>query len=247
MLDLASPTFWIAVLQIIAIDILLGGDNAVVIALACRKLPDAQRKKGIFWGVIGAIGLRVVLIYFALQLLAVPYLKIVGGLLLFWIGIKLVIPENDEGHGNVATSATLAGAIKTIIVADAVMSVDNVIAVAAASHGSILLVVFGIAVSVPIVVWGSKLVLLLMDRYPVVITAGGGLLGWIGGGMLLTDPTIPASWREIVPYSTYLVSALGALLVVLAGKALASRQHAGHPSGELTTASGRELMEGKPK
>ncbi|RDE52285.1 MAG: TerC family protein [Candidatus Accumulibacter meliphilus] len=245
--DLASSTFWIAVLQIIVIDILLGGDNAVVIALACRKLPEAQRNKGIFWGVVGAIGLRVVLIYFALQLLAVPYLKIVGGLLLFWIGIKLVIPEDEEAHGDIASSATLAGAIKTIIIADAVMSVDNVIAVAAASHGSLVLVVFGIAVSIPIVVWGSKLVLLLMDRYPVVITAGGGLLGWIGGGMLLTDPMVPASWREIVPYSTYLASALGALAVVALGNLLASRQHDKHPSSELAAPNSEELMEGKPK
>jgi len=123
----------------------------------------------------------VALIYFALQLLAIPYLKIVGGLLLFWIGIKLVIPEDEDAHNDIAGSVTLAGAVKTIIVADAVMSIDNVIAVAAASHGSIALVVFGIVVSVPIVVWGSKLVLALMDRYPVVIVAGGGLLGWIGG------------------------------------------------------------------
>ncbi|WP_291995120.1 TerC family protein [Candidatus Accumulibacter sp. ACC003] len=222
--DLASPTFWLAVLQIIAIDILLGGDNAVVIALACRKLPEAQRNKGIFWGVVGAIALRVVLIYFALQLLAVVYLKIIGGLLLFWIGIKLVIPEQEDAHGKVVGSASLAGAIKTIIVADAVMSVDNVIAVAAASHGSIILVVFGIAVSIPIVVWGSKLVLALMDRFPIVITAGGALLGWIGGGMLLTDPALPAAWREIVPHGHYLASALGALLVIAVGKWLASRQ-----------------------
>jgi YjbE family integral membrane protein len=131
----------------------------VVIALACRRLPQAQRNRGIFWGVFGAIGLRVVLIYFALQLLAVPYLKIVGGVLLFWIGIKLILPEHEDAHGNVQGSNTLLGAIKTIIVADAVMSVDNVIAVAGAAHGSIVLVVFGIAVSIPIVVWGSKLVL----------------------------------------------------------------------------------------
>jgi YjbE family integral membrane protein len=157
-----------------------------------------QRKKGIFWGVVGAIGLRVVLIFFALQLLAVPWLKIVGALLLFWIGVKLLLPE-DDGHGDVAASTTLAGAIKTIIVADAVMSLDNVIAVAGAANGSMLLVVFGILVSIPIVVWGSQLVLKLMDRYPVVITAGGALLGWIGGGMIVTDPARsardPRSWR----------------------------------------------------
>jgi YjbE family integral membrane protein len=242
--DFASPTFWIAVLQIITIDILLGGDNAVVIALACRKLPDAQRNKGIFWGVFGAIGLRVILIYFALQLLAVPYLKIVGGLLLFWIGIKLVLPEDENEHGNVQGSSTLAGAIKTIIVADAVMSVDNVIAVAGAAHGSIILVAFGIAVSIPIVVWGSKLVLALMDRFPIVITAGGALLGWIGGGMLVTDPAFPSVWREIVPHTAYLASGLGALLVVVAGKWLASRQRAPHATVELAAAGAEKIEKG---
>jgi YjbE family integral membrane protein len=242
--DFASPTFWIAVLQIIAIDILLGGDNAVVIALACRRLPEAQRNKGIFWGVLGAIGLRVILIYFALQLLAVPYLKFVGGLLLFWIGIKLVQPEDEDEHGSVQGSSTLAGAIKTIIIADAVMSVDNVIAVAGAAHGSIVLVVFGIAVSIPIVVWGSKLVLALMDRFPVVITAGGALLGWIGGGMLVTDPALPTISREIVPHTAYLASGLGALLVVVAGKWLASRQRAPHATIELAAAGAEKTEKG---
>ncbi|MEF8713303.1 MAG: TerC family protein [Accumulibacter sp.] len=242
--DLASPTFWIAVFQIILIDILLGGDNAVVIALACRRLPVAQRNQGIFWGVFGAIGLRLVLIYFALQLLAIPYLKIVGGLLLFWIGVKLILPEHEDAHDHVQGSSTLIGAIKTIIVADAVMSIDNVIAVAGASHGSIVLVTFGIMVSIPIVVWGSKLVLALMDRFPIVITAGGGLLGWIGGGMLVTDPALPASWHATVPHSAYLVSAFGALLVVVTGKWLASRQ-AAHAAVELATATAEKLGEGK--
>lgn len=222
--DLVSPAFWAAVLQIIAIDILLGGDNAVVIALACRKLPEKQRNQGIFWGVIGAILLRVVLIYFALQLLEIRYLKIVGGILLFWIGVKLILPEDEDGHGYVACSTSLIGAIKTIIVADAVMSLDNVIAVAGAAHGSIVLVVFGIVVSIPIVVWGSKLVLTLMDRFPLVITAGGGLLGWIGGGMLITDPVLPDAWRQFMPYQNQIVAALGALLVILIGKLLASRK-----------------------
>ena len=134
--DFNSSLFWIAVLQIIVIDIMLGGDNAVVIALACRKLPLEQRNKGIFWGVVGAIGLRVVMIFFALQLLAVPYLKIVGGLLLLWIGVKLMMPEHEDEHDNIDGGTTLMAAIKTIVVADAVMSLDNVIAVAGASHGS---------------------------------------------------------------------------------------------------------------
>ncbi|MCM8594293.1 TerC family protein [Accumulibacter sp.] len=245
--DLASPVFWISVLQIITIDILLGGDNAVVIALACRKLPDTQRNQAITWGVFGAIALRVVLIYFALQLLAIPYLKIVGGLLLVWIGVKLVLPEHEDAHGSLQQSSTLLGAIRTIIIADAVMSLDNVIAVAAAAHGSIVVVVFGIVVSIPIVVWGSKLVLALMDRFPVVITAGGALLGWIGGGMLVTDPGFPQDWRNLIPHTTLLVSAAGALLVVLIGKWLASRQRAPHPAIELSAPAPEPASEGEVK
>lgn len=222
--DISSSLFWIAVLQIIAIDIMLGGDNAVVIALACRKLPDEQRKKGIFWGVVGAIGLRVVMIFFALQLLALPYLKIVGALLLLWIGVKLLLPEHDDEHGNIDGGTTLMAAIKTIVVADAVMSLDNVIAVAGASHGSMVLVTFGILVSIPIVVWGSKLVLTLMDRFPIVITLGAALLGWIAGGMLLTDPVMPPSMRTDIPFANYIFSSIGALLVVVVGKWLGSRR-----------------------
>ncbi len=221
--DITTSLFWIAVLQIIAIDIMLGGDNAVVIALACRKLPPDQRKKGIFWGVVGAIGLRVAMIFFALQLLALPYLKIVGALLLLWIGVKLLVPE-DEDHDGIDGGTTLFAAIKTIIVADAVMSLDNVIAVAGASHGSIVLVTFGILVSIPIVVWGSNLVLTLMDRFPVVITFGAALLGWIAGGMLLTDPAVPDTVAKSVPYANYVFASIGAILVVCVGKFIASRQ-----------------------
>ncbi len=231
--DLFSSLFWIAVLQIIAIDIMLGGDNAVVIALACRKLPPAQRNKGIFWGVVGAIGLRVVMIFFALQLLAVPYLKIVGGLLLFWIGIKLLRPEHDGEHSNIDGGTTLLAAIKTIVVADAVMSLDNVIAVAGASHGSMVLVTFGILVSIPIVVWGSKLVLTLMDKFPIVITLGAALLGWIAGGMLLTDQATPQSISKGIPYAGYLFATIGAILVVAVGKWLGSHQKP-HASVELS-------------
>ena len=218
MLDISTAAFWIAVLQIIAIDILLGGDNAVVIALACRKLPNNLRKKGIFWGVAGAIGLRVVMIFFALQLLAVPWLKVVGALLLFWIGVKLLLPEAEDGHGEVAASTTLTGAIKTIIVADAVMSLDNVIAVAGAANGNFALVVIGILVSIPIVVWGSQLVLKLMDRFPIVITAGGALLGWIGGGMIVSDPALPADLLSAIPFGKHLAALLGAVLVIVIGK-----------------------------
>ena len=232
--DFTSSLFWIAVLQIIIIDIMLGGDNAVVIALACRKLPPEQRNKGIFWGVVGTIGLRVVMIFFALKLLAVPYLKIVGGLLLLWIGIKLMLPEHDEGHDSIDGGTTLMAAIKTIVVADAVMSLDNVIAVAGASHGSMVLVTFGILVSIPIVVWGSKLVLSLMDRFPVVITLGAALLGWIAGGMLLSDQATPEAIAKGLPYAHHLFGAAGAALVVVLGKWLGSRQPR-RPSVELST------------
>lgn len=234
MLDISTAAFWIAVLQIIAIDILLGGDNAVVIALACRKLPADLRKRGIFWGVAGAIGLRVVMIFFALQLLAVPWLKIIGALLLFWIGVKLLLPEEENGHGEIVASTTLTGAIKTIIVADVVMSLDNVIAVAGAANGSLTLVVFGILVSIPIVVWGSQLVLRLMDRFPVVITAGGALLGWIGGGMITTDPALPADLLAAVPFGKHLAAILGAMLVVVIGKLIARRAEK-RPPADLAT------------
>jgi YjbE family integral membrane protein len=222
---LFDPTFWLSVGQIILIDILLGGDNAVVIALACRKLPEEQRRKGIFWGVAGAIGLRVVLIFFALQLLALPLLKVVGALLLLWIGVKLLRPEDEDedGHASVAGSTTLMGAIKTIIVADAVMSLDNVIAVAGAAKGSMALVVFGILVSIPIIVWGSQFVLRLMDRFPVVITLGAALLGWIAGEMLVTDVTVKPYLEGAPGWLHYASAAAGALFVVALGTWLGRR------------------------
>jgi YjbE family integral membrane protein len=225
--------FWISVLQIIAIDILLGGDNAVVIALACRRLPKHQRNRGIAWGVAGAIGLRILLIFFALQLLALPYLKGVGALLLLWIGVKLLQPDHAEAHGKVQGSTTLLGAIRTIVVADAVMSLDNVIAVAGASGGQMGLVVFGILISVPIIVWGSKLVLKLMDRFPVVITLGGALLGWIAGGMLFSDVAVQPLVAGLPEYFEQLAGAVGAVFVVAVGLALARRKQPHVPIVEL--------------
>ncbi|QHE78187.1 TerC family protein [Hydrogenophaga sp. PBL-H3] len=231
---LTSPAFWIALGQIIMIDILLGGDNAVVIALACRKLPPAQRTKGIIWGTAGAIILRVILIFFAMTLLALPWLKFIGALLLVWIGIKLIAPDED-GHGDVATSDKLLAAIKTIIVADLVMSVDNVIAIAGAAQNagehSLLLVVLGLLISIPIIVWGSQLVIKLMARFPLIITAGGMLLGWIAGGMLVSDPVLanPDKWQWMLKLPQndmvkYGASVGGALLVLAIGKFVASRQ-----------------------
>lgn len=222
-MDFASPEFWIAVLQIIAIDIVLGGDNAVVIALACRRLPEKQRNLGIFWGVFGAIGLRVILIFFALTLLAIPFLKITAGVLLLWIGIKLLQPEPESSEHSIDASTTLLGTIKTIIIADAMMSLDNVVAIAGAARDSMGLVIFGLLVSVPVIVWGSKLVMKLMDRYPVIVVIGAGLLGWIAGGMCTTD----AQSREWVsanaPFLHWLAPFCGVLLVVIVGRWQAAR------------------------
>lgn len=222
-MDFDSPQFWIAVMQIIAIDIVLGGDNAVVIALACRRLPEQQRKLGIFWGVFGAIALRVVLIFFALTLLAIPYLKIVGAALLIWIGIKLLQPESEGGH-EIDASTTLLGAIKTIIVADAVMSLDNVIAIAGAAKDEISLVIFGLVVSVPIIVWGSQLVMKIMDRYPVTIAIGAGLLGWIAGDMVVSDVVTKEWVNTQAKYLHWIAPVAAAFMVIGVGKMLAARQ-----------------------
>jgi len=226
--------FWLAVGQIIMIDILLGGDNAVVIALACRKLPAKQRTQGILWGTVGAIVLRVVLIFFALTLLAIPYLKLVGAVLLLWIGVKLLAPGDDDGHGQVQGSDKLWAAVRTVIVADLVMSIDNVIAVAGAAESAggdhkMPLVIFGLLVSIPIIVWGSQFVIKLMDRFPAVITLGGMLLGWIAGTMAVGDPAaagvIPqAAPGEAIASIRYGAGLAGALLVVSLGLWLKRRQ-----------------------
>ena len=237
--EFLTPAFWVAVGQIIMIDILLGGDNAVVIALACRKLPPGLRTRGILWGTAGAIGLRVILIFFALALLAIPFLKLAGAALLLWIGIKLMLPEHEGGHGDIQASDKLWAAVKTIIVADLVMSVDNVIAIAGAAQASgheghqMPLVIFGLLVSIPIIVWGSQLVIKLMDRFPVIITAGAMLLGWIAGTMAVGDPAVanPAQWAWVPKLAQtdavkYGAGLAGALLVLAWGKWAAARRAA---------------------
>ncbi|WP_367848556.1 TerC family protein [Rhodoferax sp. WC2427] len=220
--EFLTAHFWLAVGQIIMIDILLGGDNAVVIALACRGLAPSQRTKGILWGTVGAIVLRVVLIAFALSLLQVPYLKLVGAILLLWIGIKLLVPEDDGGHDNIQASDKLWSAVKTVIVADLVMSVDNVIAIAGAAQGAgethqLPLVIFGLLVSIPIIVGGSQIVLKLMDRFPIIITLGGMLLGWIAGTMAHSDPAL-AAYLPQDKTTSYVFGVAGALLVLAVGK-----------------------------
>jgi YjbE family integral membrane protein len=233
--DFLAAPFWIAVGQIILIDILLGGDNAVVIALACRGLPPKQRKLGIIYGTAGAIVLRVILIAFALALLAVPYLKVVGALLLIWIGVKLLVPHpEDEGHANITSSDKLWGAVKTVIIADLVMSVDNVLAIAGAAESAgqhqLPLVIFGLLVSIPIIVAGSQIVLKLMDRFPIIITLGGMLLGWIAGQMAYTDPAVKPYLPDSKAWE-YATAVAGALLVLMIGKVLEARNRSRVPLG----------------
>ncbi|KMQ80481.1 Membrane protein TerC involved in tellurium resistance [Candidatus Burkholderia pumila] len=223
MLEFFTTLHWSAVVQIIVIDILLGGDNAVVIGLACRNLPEQQRTRGIVLGTLGAIAWRVVLIAFAVMLLDIPFLKFIGGLLLLWIGVKLMQPDHDDHQIN--ASDRLWAAVKTIIVADAVMSLDNVIAIAGAADPQhrLALVIFGLIVSIPLIVWGSTLVLKLLDRFPIVVLLGAGLLGWIAGGLIIDDPFIdrwPALNTELAIYAAH---AAGVLLVVAVGWLLKRR------------------------
>ena len=221
-MSFSSPEFWVALLQIIGVNIVLSGDNAVVIALACRNLSPEQRKTGIFWGVAGAISLRVVLTVFAALVMNLPWLKFVGGVLLLWIAVKLMLPEDEEGH-DIEPSAHLWGAVKTIVVADFVMSLDNVIAVAGAAHGSLALLLFGLAVSIPLIVWSSQLILRWMERWPWIVLLGAGLLGYVAGQMIFTDPGIIALLPPLPEWSAKAAGAIGALLVVVVGRWLEQR------------------------
>lgn len=219
----STPQFWADVFKIIMIDLLLSGDNAVVIALACRNLPLHQRRKGILFGVGGAIGLRIVLTFFAVSLLALPYLKLVGAVLLLWIGIKLILPEEEHDASSIKADTRLFGAIKTIIIADFVMSLDNVLGVAAAAKGNVSLLVFGLLISIPMIAWSSQLVLKLIDRFPFIIYAGGALLGYVAGEMLVSEALF-ATMVEARHYLHWLIPAFCALLVLVIGKWLALRK-----------------------
>jgi YjbE family integral membrane protein len=225
MTEWGTPQFWLAVFQIIVVNILLSGDNAVVIALACRNLSPRQRRQGIFWGVLGAIGLRIVLTFFAMSLLTNPYLKLIGGALLLWIGIKL-IAEDDGGEHKVKASDRLLAAVWTIIVADLVMSLDNVMGVAAAAKGSMPLIVFGLIISIPIVIVGSQIITRLIQRFPLLVLAGGGLLGYIAGEMMVEDPAIAAWVAANAATYTWMAPIVGVVVVVAVGYALTRRHGA---------------------
>ncbi|MBC5781860.1 TerC family protein [Ramlibacter sp. USB13] len=217
---LSSPEFWIALGQIILINIVLSGDNAVVIALACRSLPPKQQKNAIIFGSVGAIVLRVILTFFAVYLLTLPYLKLIGAALLLWIGIGLL--KGDDEDEEIEGNSGLAAAIKTIIIADLVMSLDNVIGVAAAAKGNVPLLVLGLVISIPLIIFGSQIILKLMARFPVIITAGAALLGWVAGEMAIGDPAVKG-YIENIHWLHYAAPLAGAVIVVLVGKWLASR------------------------
>jgi YjbE family integral membrane protein len=220
-----TPEFWVAAGQIVMINILLSGDNAVVIALACRNLPPRQKRLGIFWGVAGAVAARVLLTAFAVTLLQLPYVKLVGAILLVWIGVQLVATP-PGGEPDVKADDRLWTAIYTIMTADVIMSLDNVVGVAAAARGNFVLLVFGLLLSIPIVVVGSSVVMRLLTSFPVLVVAGGGLLGYIAGEMMVGDP-VAQTVLETQPAIEMLAPYAGFALVVAVGLVLGRRGRGG--------------------
>ena len=246
--DLVDPVFWTALLKIIGVNIVLSGDNAVVIALAARSLPRQQQKQAIIWGSAAAIIMRVILTLFAVKLLELEWLKLIGSVLLLWIGVKLLLPE--DGDPNISASDNMWAAIKTILIADLVMSLDNVIAVAAAAGGHWGLLIIGLAISIPLVIFGATLLLNLMERYPVIITIGGALIGLVAGEMLVTDPVLK-DWQASMGMTfgedgkprvgglslELMAGVVGAVFVVVYGKWLSKRAEAKHAAKDSPPAA----------
>ncbi len=221
---LATPDFWIGLLKIIWINILLSGDNAVVIALAARSLPPVQQRKAIFWGSSAAVVLRIALTIIAAWLLGLSYLQIIGGGLLLWIGVQL-LSEDDDGEGEAKQHGNLMSAVRTILIADLVMSLDNVIGVAAAAKGNMVLLILGLAISIPLVIFGSSMMIKVMERFPIIVTLGAALIGWVGGETIASDVVFKAAVATN-PWVHYAAAAAGAVFVVLVGKALQKRSQA---------------------
>jgi YjbE family integral membrane protein len=230
--ELTTAQFWLDLFQIMGINVLLSGDNAVVIALASRSLPAEQRRLAVLGGSAGAIVMRIAGCFIIVWLLQVPYLKLVGGLLLLYIGVKLVVPEAEGAGDGIAAKANLWGAVQTIIVADAVMSLDNVVAIAAAAHGSLLLIVLGLVFSIPLIVFGSQLVLGVLNKYPVLVLFGGGLLGWIAGEIIISDDVIHTHLPGAEHMQALVAKPALALLVMGCGLLL-SRRAATHRAGAV--------------
>lgn len=216
--------FWTALLKIIGINIVLSGDNAVVIALAARSLPEKQQKQAVFWGSGAAIVMRIVLTVFAVALLQLPWLKLIGSVLLIWIGIKLLTGE-DENEDGVEGHNSMLAAIKTILIADLVMSLDNVIAVAAAAKSDLTLVMIGLAISIPLIIYASTLLIKVMERYPIVITIGAALIGWVAGEMAWDESVLKPFTTQFPKWFEYIAATVGAAMVMLIGKWLAARRH----------------------
>ena len=221
---LQSADFWIGLLKIIWINIILSGDNAVVIALAARSLPPHQQTKAVLFGSGAAVLMRIGLTVVAVQLLALPYLQIVGGMLLLWIGVQL-LGDEDEGEGEAKEYGSLLAAVRTILIADLVMSLDNVIAVAAAAKGSMTLLILGLAISIPLVIFGSTLMIKLMERFPIIVVLGAALIGWVGGETIISD-TVLKGLLVADPWLHYAAAAAGAAFVIAVGKMLQARARA---------------------
>ena len=236
--ELETAAFWVGLWQIILVNVVLSGDNAVVIALAARSLPPHQQTKAIVWGAGAAVVLRIILTVIAVEMLKWPWLKLIGAALLLWIAVKLLVPE-DGGDDGIESSDNLWAAIKTILIADLVMSLDNVIGVAAAAKGSITLLILGLAISIPLVVFGATVLMKLMQRFPVIITIGAGLLGWVAGDMSATDPVVKAWVDANAAWLHWAAPAAGAVFVVVLGKWLAARA-AAQPAEAVDLGEGSE-------
>jgi YjbE family integral membrane protein len=224
-MDLTSSDLWVALWQIVIVDVLLSGDNAVVIALACRNLPERHRNMAVLSGTAGAVAARLAFCFMISTLLEITALKLIGGTLLLWIGIKLMQPAIDEGDG-VESAANMWGAIRTIVVADLVMSLDNVIGIVAAAKGNIVLIAFGLCLSIPLIVFGSKLVMKILTRFPLLVIAGAGLLGWLGGDIMVHDPLVPklVLHHDATHTETLIACMTGVLIVVIGGSLLKQRR-----------------------
>ncbi len=212
-------SFWISLLQIVMIDLILGADNSIVIAMASRNIPPEMRNKAIFWGTGGAVVVRIIMTIIIVLLLKIPFLQLVGGLLLLWIAYKLLVGE--EGKEKIEAKTSLRGAIQTIIYADIIMGLDNMLAIGGAAKGSLLLVIIGLLISIPIIVWGSKLILRLLERFPLLIYVGAGVLVYTAGEMIVRDPAI-ADFLHGIPFLSYIIVAL--LIVVVLGLGYLKKQ-----------------------
>ncbi|CAM3434418.1 TerC family protein [Marinicrinis lubricantis] len=220
-MDILSADFWVALGTIVFIDLILAGDNAIVIGLAAKNLPHEQRTKAVIWGTLGAVAIRVIATIFVLHLLKIPFIQLVAGLLLIWIAFKLLVSDDD--HGNIKAGNSLMAAIRTIIIADAAMGIDNVIAVAGAAHGDTILVIIGLMISVPIVVWCSTLFIKLTDRFPVIIYLGSGVLAYTASKMMTHDKKLTGFFEDN-PAVKWMLMALVIIGVLIAGKFVNDRK-----------------------